>query len=213
MTDENYYRYIRNFFCRWAPIYDIASFPLFIIRDRVVDFTDARNGSKILDVATGTGKQAFAFAKKGHDVIGIDLSEDMLKIAKKNNAYPNLRFEEADATKLPFKNNCFDVSCISFALHDMPLSIGEKVIKEMVRVTKPKGIIMIIDYDLPEKKLKRFLIYHFINSFDSKYYPEFITSDFEEMIKKSGIEIKDKRSVLFGVGRVLKGINNKNKNK
>ncbi len=209
MGDKEYYSYITTFFHQWAPIYNIASFPLFIIRDRVVDFTDADTKSKILDVATGTGKQAYAFAKKGYQVTGIDLSEDMLKVANKNNEYKNVRFEVADATKLPFKNHCFDVSCISFALHDMPLSIREKVIKEMVRVTESKGIIMIIDYDLPKKYLKRFLIYHFINSFDSKYYPDFIKSDFEGMIKKSGIEIKDKRRVLFGAGRILRGINKK----
>jgi 2-polyprenyl-3-methyl-5-hydroxy-6-metoxy-1,4-benzoquinol methylase len=49
------------------------------LRGKVVDFTNPGSGSRILDVATGTGKQAFAFAKKGYDVIGVDLSEAMLK--------------------------------------------------------------------------------------------------------------------------------------
>lgn len=62
-----------------------------------MSFTNARYGAKILDVATGTGKQAFAFAKKGYDVIGIDLSEEMLKVADKKNKYENVRFEVADA--------------------------------------------------------------------------------------------------------------------
>ena len=51
----------------------------------MVKFTKAQRGSKILDVATGTGKQAFAFAKKGYEVIGIDISEAMLNVAKKSN--------------------------------------------------------------------------------------------------------------------------------
>lgn len=41
----------------------------------MVSFTNAGYGLRILDVATGTGKQAFAFAKKGYDVIGVDLSD------------------------------------------------------------------------------------------------------------------------------------------
>src|SRR4030042_2238358 len=104
--------------------------PFSRVRDKVVNFTNVRNGSKILDVATGTGKQAFAFAKKGYDVIGIDLSEAMLKVANKKNKYENVKFEVADATNLPFEDNGFDVSCISFALHDMIPSIREKALKE-----------------------------------------------------------------------------------
>jgi ubiquinone/menaquinone biosynthesis C-methylase UbiE len=49
--------------------------------DKTEDFISAGIDSKILDVATGTGKQAFAFAKRGYDVTGIDLSEAMLKVA------------------------------------------------------------------------------------------------------------------------------------
>ena len=155
MTDEEYYSYIKKWFGRWASIYDFVSIFLSGIRDKVADFTNARKGSRILDVATGTGKQAFAFAKNGYDVIGIDLSDDMLKIAKKKKKYENVKFEAADATNLPFEDRHFDVSCVSFALHDMPLAIREKSLKEMVRVTKPKGIIMIVDYALPKNKIGR----------------------------------------------------------
>lgn len=96
------------------------------MRDRVVSLTNAQEGAKILDVATGTGKQAFAFAEKGYETVGIDLSNAMLNVAKKKSKFKNARFEVADATNLPFEDNSFDVSCVSFALHDMPLSIRKK---------------------------------------------------------------------------------------
>ena len=204
--DEEYYSYIKKFFGRWAPIYDIVDLFLSGVRDKVVDFTDARNGSRVLDVATGTGKQAFAFAKNGYEVIGIDLSEDMLKVANKKNKYKNVKFEVADAINIPYEDNYFDVSSISFGLHDMPLAIREKVVEEMVRVTRPKGIIVIVDYALPKNKIGRFLIYRFVKSYESRYYPEFIKSYLEALLKKSGIEIKKERSVLLGAGRILKGI-------
>jgi demethylmenaquinone methyltransferase/2-methoxy-6-polyprenyl-1,4-benzoquinol methylase len=203
--DEEYYQYIKKWFNRWAPIYDIIDIPLSKVRDKVVDFTNARNDSRILDIATGTGKQAFAFAKNGYDVIGIDLSEDMLKIANKKNKYKNVRFEVADATNMPFENKYFDVSCVSFALHDMPLSIREKVLQEMVRVSKPKGIMVIVDYALPKNRICKYLTYHFVKSYESKYYPEFIKSDLEALLRKSGIEIKEELPVLLGAGRILKG--------
>ncbi len=91
----------------------------------------------------------------------------------------------------------------------MPLSIREKVLKEMVRVTKPKGIIVIVDYDLPKNRIGKFLIYHFIALYEAEYYKNFIKSDLEALLNKNKIEIIEKDTVLRGAGRILKGINNK----
>src|SRR3990170_7052637 len=177
--EREYYTLIKKVFDILAPFYDIVTMPFSRIRDKVVNFTDAKNGSKILDIATGTGKQAFAFAKKGFDVVGIDLSEAMLKVANKKNKYGNVKFEVADATNLPFEDNSFDVSSVSFGLHDMPLTIRERVLKEIVRVTKPEGMMVIVDYALPENKIGRFLIYHFVRLYEREYYSRFIKSDVE----------------------------------
>jgi demethylmenaquinone methyltransferase/2-methoxy-6-polyprenyl-1,4-benzoquinol methylase len=208
MMDEEkeYYSLIKRVFDILAPFYDIVTMPFSRVRDKVVNFTNARNGSRILDVATGTGKQAFAFAKKGYNVIGIDLSEAMLKVANKKKKYGNVKFEVGDAINLPFEDNGFDVSCVSFALHDMPLTIREKALKEMARVTKTKGTIVIVDYSLPKNRIGRFLIYHFINLYEGKYYSKFIKSDLEALLKGTGIEIKEELPVLLGAGKILKGM-------
>lgn len=211
LTDEEkeYYLLVRRVFAALAPFYDIVAIPFSSVRDRVVNFTNAQKGSKILDVATGTGQQAFAFAKEGYEVIGIDLSEAMLNVAKKKNKFRNAKFEVADATSLPFEGNSFDISSVSFALHDMPLSIREKVLKEMVRVTKSEGTILIVDYDLPKNKVGKFLIYHFIAFIEAEYYKTFIKSDLEALLNKNRIKIVEKDTVMHGAGRILKGINNK----
>lgn len=175
------------------------------IRLQVVDFINPKQGTKILDIATGTGSQAFAFAEIGYDVIGIDLSEEMLKVAKKINKYKNVEFKNADAANIPFQDNYFDVTCISFALHDMPISIREKVLSEMLRVTKKSGIITVVDYILPKSKLQKILIYNIIKLYESKYYPDFIKSDFHKLIKESGIKIHKEISVLFGTVVIIKG--------
>jgi len=57
--------------------------PLTGTRNKVADLIDEGNKIKILDVCTGTGTQAFAFAKRGYEVIGLNLSIEMLKIAEK----------------------------------------------------------------------------------------------------------------------------------
>lgn len=203
---EEYYSLVKNVFKILAPFYDTVTAPISRIRDKVVDFTDARNGSRILDIGTGTGRQAFAFAKRGYDATGIDLSKDMLRVANKKNKYENAGFLVADASNLPFRDSSFDVSSVSFALHDMLLPIREKALKEMVRVTRRWGMIVIVDYALPENRVSRFLIYHFVKLYEGKYYIEFIKSEFEALLKESGIELTEKLSVLLGAGRILKGI-------
>jgi len=205
-VEEDYYSYIKKWFRKWAPVYDLVDIFISGVRDKVVDFTNARKGSKILDVAAGTGRQTFAFAKRGYLVEGIDLSEEMLEVAHRKNNFENAKFQVADATNLPFKDEEWDVSCVSFALHDMPSSIRERVLEEMVRVTKRKGIIMIVDYALPENKMGRTLIYYLIKSYESKYYPEFVKSDIAALLRKSGIQIEKERPAMSGAGRILKGV-------
>jgi ubiquinone/menaquinone biosynthesis C-methylase UbiE len=69
--------------------------PLTGVRNKVADTIDSKAKIKILDVCTGTGTQAFAFAKRGYEVVGIDLSEEMLRVANKKNKYENVRLYES----------------------------------------------------------------------------------------------------------------------
>ncbi|MBI3737947.1 MAG: methyltransferase domain-containing protein, partial [Chloroflexi bacterium] len=139
--EKEYYALTKKAFDVLAPFYNLMTLPLVRVRDQVVDFSNAGAGSVILDVETGTGQQAFAFAKRGCDVVGVDITDSMLEIARKHNKDGLVKFELADATHLRFDDNSFDVSCISFALHDMPLTIREKVLREMALVTKSDGVI------------------------------------------------------------------------
>ena len=206
MTEESdYYLIQRKFWNIFARFYDFVVWPVSKVREIVVAFVNAPKGAKILDVSTGTGKQAFAFAKKGYDVTGIDLSEAMLRIAGRKNKYKNLRFELADASRLPFEAGSFDVSCVSFALHEMPLTVREKVLQEMVRVTKPEGTIVTIDFDLPENKFTRFFIYNFVRLFEGQHYVRYIQSDLKISINKAGIVITGEIPVLLGGARIIKG--------
>lgn len=206
-TDEEkeYYALTKKVWDILAPYYNVINLLLFRLRGTVVAFTDATQGSEVLDVATGTGKQAYAFAKKGFDVIGIDISESMLRIANKKNKYPNAKFQLADATDLPFADGRFDVVCISFALHDMPSTIQEKVLMEMARVTRAGGRIVIVDYGLPRNKIGKFFVYHLIKFYEREYYVKFIRSDLRALIKNAGIEIIAEASALLGVARIIKG--------
>jgi ubiquinone/menaquinone biosynthesis C-methylase UbiE len=205
MTDD-YYPYIKGFFKKFAGTYNITSLPLVTVRKKIMEMAGAGEGAEILDVATGTGKQAFAFARNGYKVTGVDLSEDMLKIARRNNKYANLDLKEVDAACLPFEYGKFDVSCVSFALHDMPSEIRKRVVREMVRVTRPGGVIVVADYAVPKNMVVRYFSYRFIRWFESKYYPEFIKNDLPGLLTRAGIRIEAERGVLLGAGRIIRGV-------
>ncbi len=205
MIEQDYYSLTKKSFDYLAPFYNLMTLPVTRLRYKVVDFTDASYGSNVLDIATGTGQQAFAFARRGYDVTGIDLTESMLTVARKNNPRGMVKLEIGDATNMRFSEGSFNVSCISFALHDMPPAIREKVLREMVRVTKSNGKFAIIDYSLPKNKLSRGLIFRFVTLYESEYYKEFITSDLQGLLWRTGIEVIDGFSALFGAVRVLQG--------
>lgn len=211
--DDGYYSYTKQWVGRLAPVYWIFDRVVAGVRCRVVDVTNARLGSRILDVATGTGEQAFAFAQRGFEVVGVDISTDMLRIANEHNKYTNVTFRVADAANMPFEDDYFDVSCISFALHDMPFSIRENVLEEMTRVTRPRGTIIIVDYAVPANTIIRKLFFRIASLGETKYFPEFVNamlrSDFMEQLKNVGVRIDAEILVLGGFGRILRGINRK----
>ncbi|MCK4223739.1 MAG: methyltransferase domain-containing protein [candidate division Zixibacteria bacterium] len=203
MKDEHS-TYVLHFFKKWAPFYDVVDLFIRGIRERVFHFTDPEKEAKILDVCTGTGKQAFAFGKRGFEVIGIDLSEDMLRVAARKNRYENVRFEIGDAKDLPYRESHFDISCISFGLHEMPQPLIKKVLGEMVRVTKSQGKIIIVDYASPKGKIRNFLFYHFVRLYESKYFPEFIKADLSGVIDGIGLKLRGFCEWAFGCVKIWK---------
>lgn len=162
-------------------------------------------GSRILDVATGTGAQAFAFADKAGEVVGIDLSEAMLRIARRKNRFPNVTFQQADAAELPFDDGAFDASGVSFALHEMPISIRERVIREMARVTKPGGSVTVVDYGLPQNRVASSLVFHIVKLYERDHYANFVRSDLGALLQSAGIEPSEHRSALRGLAKIVTG--------
>ena len=101
----------------------------------------------VLDIACGTGEfERLLLQDHSAQVItGVDLSERMLMQARRKLAgYPNLSFELARASDLPFPNHCFDVVISANSFHYFPEP--EVVLTEMRRVLKPSGKVVILDW-------------------------------------------------------------------
>jgi demethylmenaquinone methyltransferase/2-methoxy-6-polyprenyl-1,4-benzoquinol methylase len=110
-------------------------------------------GMKILDIAAGTGSSSKPLVDKGADVIALDFSEGMLAAGRKR--HKNIKFQQGDALKLPFDENTFDVTTISFGLRNT--SDTSAALKEALRVTKKSGRIVVCEFSHPTNKLFRFI--------------------------------------------------------
>ncbi|MGK7922474.1 MAG: class I SAM-dependent methyltransferase [Trichodesmium sp.] len=104
--------------------------------------------AKILDVACGTGEFARFLLNKNptQNIIGVDISENMLDVArKKYQAYPNINFQQASVHSLPFDSHSFNVVVCANSFHffDKP----EVALREMKRVLKSDGKLIILDWN------------------------------------------------------------------
>jgi len=204
-AERDYNELVQRAFRAIAPIYDLMTIPIRRLRDEAVDFARPEAGSTVLDVATGTGDQALAFARRGFHVTAIDLTDAMLERAVRKQGSEKVRFELGDATCLRFPTHAFDVVSVSFALHDMPPTIRERVLREMTRVARPGGTILVVDYGLPRNRLGRFLVYRLVNLYEGETYLEFIRSDLNSLLARVGIFLTGERIAVLGAARVWKG--------
>lgn len=111
------------------------------------DWAEILSPDTVLDVACGTGEfeQLLLSENPTQEIVGVDISEKMLEIAKhKCSIYSQVSFQTASALALPFASNSFDVviSANSFHYFDDPLA----ALREMKRVLKPEGKVVILDW-------------------------------------------------------------------
>jgi demethylmenaquinone methyltransferase/2-methoxy-6-polyprenyl-1,4-benzoquinol methylase len=202
MSTDEYRSHTIRFFDRWARVYDpfVSLFRLGPLRSRVVEMSGVGQGDRVLDVCTGTGAQALEFARRCDDVTAVDLSAGMLAVAQKKNKTNRVRFLQMDATTLGFADKAFDASSISLGLHDMPPKVREEVLREMARVTK--GNIIIVDYRPPRSRVLRAVYIALVSLYESKYFPDFMRSDFGELLARCGLKNEREEAVWPGLLRI-----------
>lgn len=123
---------------------------------RLLKLAAGRPGERALDLCCGTGDVAFALARGGVSVTGLDFSEPMLAVAEKRAraaAGPAPRFLRGDAQQIPFPDNTFDLVTISYGLRN--LADWELGLREMQRVARPGGRILVLDFGKPENPVWR----------------------------------------------------------
>ena len=114
-------------------------------RRAVTSIIAPKPGMKILDIAAGTGSSSRPLVDKGAVITALDFSQGMIEQGRKQNK--NINFVQGDALKLPFEDNSFEVTTISFGLRNT--SNTEIALKEALRVTKDGGRIVVAEFSHP----------------------------------------------------------------
>lgn len=231
-TEQTKKEEVREMFDRIAPTYDMLNHTLSLNIDRlwrrrVVRLVRRFAPRRILDVATGTGDLAIAMARRirGTQVLGVDLSEGMLDIARRKVAEAGLDgrvvFDTGDAERLSVSDSAVDVATVAFGVRNFgDLDAG---LRDIARTLREGGRIVILEFSTPRNPLAR-AFYGFWNrrvlprvggmvSRDRKayeYLPESIgefpaPERFLEMMSRAGFRNCKARSQSFGIAHIYVG--------
>jgi demethylmenaquinone methyltransferase/2-methoxy-6-polyprenyl-1,4-benzoquinol methylase len=224
---------IRNLFNNIAPTYDLLNRLLSMRRDvywrkmAVREFRGAKGW--MLDIATGTGDVAIEMIEReghGRKVFGFDFSEPMIRRAQeklsKKGFLQKVTLGLGDALSLPFHKNTFNGAMIAFGLRNIVEK--EQAVSEMVRVVRPGGKVVILEFTFPEKGLmKRIYPIYFKRILPSiggwisgdrgayAYLPESVlhfryAEEYEGLMRKSGLADVRSRPLTGGVASIISGI-------
>ena len=192
-TDHLVQFYARSQNPWWEPIDDKWQH----IRPLVVRMADPGPGDTVLDVATGAGYQAAAFAAGGYWAVGIDYVLDRIKVATARHSSARLSWAVADASHLPVREDAFDIVSISLALHDMPVAAIREALKESRRVARRR--VVMVEPCAPENVLlKHLYIWIAMLVDESMLMRDYLFCDLEKLLKEARLNLVTWQRCFYG---------------
>ena len=191
-----------------AKCYDLLDFIYF--RDyqhspRKASLESINSKDRVLDICTGTATTVIRIAKQhsNAEIMGIDISDAMLKIAENKLCKEHIKNVELfymNATDMTFEKDCFDKVLISLVLHEMDDILAEKLLREAVRVLKKEGRIIVTEWE-PSKVLWRKLLFLPIHILEPKTYRSFVKKDLYQYFRSFDLEVE--KEIHCNYSRVL----------
>lgn len=157
---------------------------------RLVDLVQPQKDWRALDVSTGGGHTALAFAPFVREVVASDLTPEMLEAAEKfirGKGVTNAQFKIADAENLPFADGEFDLVTNRIALHHYP--DAPKAIREMARVLKKGGVLGFTDNTVPPDKQTAGYINHFEKLRDPSHHWCYPVERLQRYFEEAGLTV------------------------
>jgi ubiquinone/menaquinone biosynthesis methyltransferase len=158
-TPESKRRYVRKLFATIADRYDFITVVLSYGQDRrwkrrLIREAQLELGDRVIDLACGTGDIALQAAARGAHVVGLDITQRMVEIARAKakrarheGLWPIPTFLVGDMTALPFPDASAHVVTTGYGLRNVP--VLEEAVDEVARVLKPGGRLVALDFNRP----------------------------------------------------------------
>ncbi len=165
---------------------------------------------KIIDLGAGTGRNAYLMSKylsKEGEIIGLDISEEMITQFKKKFAgYNNVKIiNQRIDTPLPYEGE-FDKAFISFVLHGFPQEARVKIIGNVFNALKKGGEFFILDYNEFSLKKMPFYVRIPFKTIECSYAFDFIEKDWQKILTEEGFSHFEQHLFFGGYIRLLKGV-------
>jgi len=136
-------RYLQAVYAIWSSVYDRYVDSIFSFdRKKVIAAARVKKGDKVVELGVGTGLN-LQYYPKNCTVYGVDFSKAMLAKAKKKKVKAKVVLKQMDASKMGFSAKFFDKAVMTYVLRVVPEP--QKMLREISRVLKPKGTIVILD--------------------------------------------------------------------
>lgn len=199
---------IEKAYARWAPVYDLVFGPLLDVGRRTATNAATRVGGRILNVGVGTGLE-LPYFDKSHEVIGVDISEPMLRKAQERVDREKLHNVKGlcvmDGANLSFADSSFDCVVAQFVITTVPQP--EKTLDEFARVLKPGGEIVLVNHIGAERGLRAsFERWFSQHARKLGWSPEFPFKRIADWAEKNGhVRLVERRTVSpFGVFTLMR---------
>jgi ubiquinone/menaquinone biosynthesis C-methylase UbiE len=154
------------------------------LAEHIRDFVPATGEERALDAGAGTGALAFALAPLVREVVAIELVPELIELGRKR-APANVEFVEGDLEKLGFERASFDLTGTLRTLHHVPRP--ELVLAELTRVTRPGGLLLVVDQIAPNDPLVALELNQFERARDPSHTRALADVDMRQLFESNNL--------------------------